>query len=103
MLYPHSLEKIRRILRENFGAELEAKESDLKYSHAAVSVGGGYAMNIASHLLWMCDRVEEMSREESARAGRWIGWMLAYLELLTPTTNADSRDMVRVDVRAGDC
>ncbi len=53
-----------------------------------------------SHLLWMCDEIEKMdttSLDLALKAGRWIGWVFAYLEMHAILSNTEIRDMVRAD------
>ena len=38
---------------------------------------------------------------KSAKAGRWMGWIYAYLEVIGLTTNEDSRNMARTDSANG--
>lgn len=57
-----------------------------------------------SYLLWMCDQVQKMditSVDESAKAGRWMGWVFAHTELAGIWDNAKTRDLVREDRRNG--
>lgn len=57
-----------------------------------------------SYLLWMCDEVEKMdttSVDESAKAGRWMGWVFAHAELGGIWDNARTRDLVREDRKNG--
>lgn len=63
-----------------------------------------------AHILWMVEQVKVLSGwspAAAAKAGRWVGWMLAALEERAnngsshhpdPWTNARSRDLVREDV-----
>lgn len=53
-----------------------------------------------SHFLWMCNEVEKMdttSIDLAVKAGRWMGWVFAYLEMHGILSNAEVRDMVRLD------
>lgn len=53
-----------------------------------------------SYLLWMCEQIEGMdptSMEEAVKAARWIGWVLAHVELLGIWNNKKSRQVVRED------
>lgn len=54
---------------------------------------------VLEHILWMLDLVGEMGKEKSGKAGRWMGWIFAHLEIMGLITNADSRDMARIDAR----
>ena len=57
-----------------------------------------------SYLLWMCFQIEVMdtSSDESAlKAGRWIGWILAHIEIHGLWDNTKSRRLVRSDHKKG--
>lgn len=57
-----------------------------------------------SYLLWMCEEVQKMdisSVDESAKAGRWMGWVFAHVELAGVWDNTKTRDLVRDDRRNG--
>lgn len=57
-----------------------------------------------SYLLWMCDEVQKMdttSVDEAVKAGRWMGWVFAHLELRGVWENKSTRDLVREDRRNG--
>jgi hypothetical protein len=52
------------------------------------------------YLLWMCEEIENMnvySVDEALKAARWIGWVLAHIELHGLWTNDESRDYIRQD------
>jgi len=50
------------------------------------------------HILWMLNEIENMKNDRPAKAGRWIGWVLANLEFMEIITNQESQDMIRTDV-----
>lgn len=55
--------------------------------------------DIISHLFWM---IEEMrSFEDSAKAGRWIGWIFARAENIGLLTNEESRTLAKKDSEEG--
>lgn len=57
-----------------------------------------------AYLVWMCDEIEKMStssEEDALKAGRWIGWILAHMELQGFWENDRSRDYVRIDKANG--
>lgn len=83
--YPNTITAVRKILRDNF-LGLEAKE--------------GFD-NLPAHLLWMTEKIESMMGSESAKAGRWIGYVLRGVEGLGLLTNEESRNFIRKDVATG--
>lgn len=88
--YPRTREECRMAIIRRFPGTV-ARERDR----------GG---DLPSHLLWMLDRIGSMDRtdpRDAAKAGRWLGWVLAEVEILGLWENARSRDLVREDVRAG--
>jgi hypothetical protein len=57
-----------------------------------------------AYLLWMCDEVLKMdstSIDEAVKAGRWMGWVFAHVEILGIWTNTETRNHVREDRRLG--
>ncbi len=57
-----------------------------------------------SHLLWMCDEIEKMdisSADAALKAARWIGWILAHVEIRGIWKNSDSRNIIRLDKLGG--
>lgn len=82
MYYPHSIKIIRKKI---YSAGKEIQESKRQ--------------KIISHILWMLDEIENMKDDQSAKAGRWIGWVLANMEFMDIITNEESRNMIRTDVR----
>ena len=57
-----------------------------------------------SHLLWMCNEVEKMdisSVDEAVKAGRWMGWIFAHIEMAGLWNNKRTRDLVRNDRKLG--
>jgi len=53
-----------------------------------------------SYLLWMCDEIQKMetnSLDSAIKAGRWMGWVLAHIELCGVWDNNTTRDYVRED------
>ncbi len=93
MYYPKTITAIRvRIEKEKPGTKPRFRE--LKE--------GGLAP--LSYLLWMCKQVEEMdtsSIESAIKAGRWLGWILAHMEIHGLWDNAKSRRLVRSDHKKG--
>lgn len=81
MYYPHSIkiiqDKIGNLQKETMGSE---QQKDVP------------------HILWMLGEIRKMNSDQSAKAGRWIGWILRDLEVLKIITNEESRDMIRIDV-----
>lgn len=61
-----------------------------------------------SHVLWMCEQIEAMNEYSilaAFKAGRWIGWIFAVMEMRSAEwTNGHSRNFARWDhVCATDC
>jgi hypothetical protein len=74
--------------------ETRAEYSELKDKEVAPS----------SYILWMCDEIERMdtsSVDEAIKAGRWIGWVTAHIELAGVWNNRTTRDLIRSDRRDG--
>jgi len=53
--------------------------------------------NIPDHLLWMMSRMQ--SFDDSAKVGRWIGWIIAHAEILGIITNKQSCKLAKKDSR----
>jgi len=81
MYYPHSIKTIRdkigKFKNETSKPELQ-KDID--------------------HILWMLGQIENMKIDQSAKAGRWIGWIQANLEFIGIIRNQESREMIKIDV-----
>jgi len=65
----------------------------------------GYAENerrlLCQHILWMLNQISRMGPPDAKKAARWIGWCLAYMEVMGFMTNTQSRVWVRSDVADG--
>ncbi|HYF10431.1 MAG TPA: hypothetical protein VD967_02385 [Candidatus Paceibacterota bacterium] len=99
--YPESQKQIKERILANFPSAAP-KEADL----GLVDIGRANSdidtqEVLANHLLWMLDRIEEMPGDEAGKRGRWMGYVFACLEFMGIATNADSRNMCRIDVRNG--
>ncbi len=79
--YPNTIKATREIIKKNFPDSKPKEGFD----------------DLPSHLLWMLDEIKEM-KNDSGKAGRWMGYVLARLEALKLLTNQESRDIVRKDV-----
>ena len=93
MYYENSIKKIREII-EHLAPGTKPVETELKNGEAAPF----------SHLLWMCDEIQKMdtaSTDHAVRAGRWIGWVFAHLELCGGLTNSETRELSRKDRTIG--
>jgi len=55
--------------------------------------------NIPAHLFWMMEKMQTF--DDSAKAGRWIGWIMAHAEILGIMDNAKSRELTRKDLQEG--
>jgi hypothetical protein len=52
----------------------------------------------------MCNEVEKMdisSVDEAVKAGRWMGWIFAHIEMAGLWNNKRTRDLVRNDRKLG--
>ncbi|MBX4211782.1 MAG: hypothetical protein KW806_03280 [Candidatus Yanofskybacteria bacterium] len=100
-LYPNSrkvaAQKILSRFPEARPQEVDLNTIDLKSAGHSQQV----QQQLACHLLWMLEGISQMSFERSAKAGRWLGWVFAYMEVMGITTNEDSRNMSRVDAHNG--
>lgn len=67
-----------------------AKKIKEKFSEAGIKEGQN---DIPSHLLWMMRKMQ--SFDDSAKRGRWIGWILAHAEMLGIMTNKQSRKLAK--------
>src|SRR5689334_9055515 len=76
-----------------------AEEMDLaEFDLSKVLSSGTARQDFLNYILWMLKKIEEMEPDKPAKAARWIGWVLAYMEMLGFMTNSDSRNFIRVDV-----
>lgn len=55
--------------------------------------------NIPAYLLWMMQEMQKF--DDSVKAGRWIGWIMAHAEILGIMTNKQSRRLAKMDCRQG--
>jgi hypothetical protein len=55
--------------------------------------------NIPGHLLWMMAEMQTFT--DSAKAGRWIGWIIAQAEILGVITEKQSRRLAKKDSHQG--
>ena len=55
--------------------------------------------NIPAHLFWMMEKMQ--SFDDSAKAGGWIGWIMAHTEILGILDNEKSRELTREDLEEG--
>ena len=78
--YPNTIKYISKKLREKF-PKVEPKEN---------------LQNIPAHLFWMMEKMQ--SFDDSAKADRWIGWIMAHAEILGIMKNKQSRELIRKDL-----
>lgn len=93
MYYSKTIAAVRAALGEKYPAA--------RAEYASIAPG---AVAPPSYLLWMCEEILMMdasSVDESAKAGRWIGWVAAHVELLGIWDNDRTRDLIREDRRNG--
>ena len=99
--YPHTIKELRIIIRRRH-PDLIPREHDMGLIDLSkLRIYAGTALDITEHILWMQNKIENMEPENAAKAGRWSGWVFAYLEVMGIITNQNSRDMSRIDSRAG--
>ncbi|MDD5547506.1 MAG: hypothetical protein PHN74_01205 [Candidatus Pacebacteria bacterium] len=55
--------------------------------------------NMPAYLLWMMKEMQKF--DDSVKAGRWIGWIMAHAEVLGIMTNKQSRRLARMDCKRG--
>ena len=55
--------------------------------------------NIPAYLLWMMQEMQKF--DDSVKAARWIGWIMAHAEILGIMTNKQSRRLAKMDCRQG--
>ena len=79
--YPNTIEAVINIIKKNF-PKAKPKQG---------------IIDLSSHLLWMLEEIKKMNNT-SGKAGRWIGYVLAYLEMMELLTNQESRNLIREDV-----
>jgi hypothetical protein len=106
LLYVHTVAGIRGCIQGRYPL-LRENLSDLSGSLDLENVTGAdsYAENerrlLCQHILWMLSQISKMGPPDAKKAARWIGWCLAYMEVMGFMTNAQSRDWVRADVGDG--
>ena len=89
------------MIRERFPLA-ETKEYDLaKLNVNRIKFDWNLQLMFCEDILWMLEEIEKMDPAEKGKAGRWFGWIAGYLEVMEFLTNAQTRDMVRVDVKNG--
>lgn len=81
--YPNTIDFITKKLRKKF-PKTKPKEN-LK--------------NIPANLFWMMKKMQTF--DDSAKAGRWMGWIMAHAEILGIMTNEQSRRLAKMDCRQG--
>ena len=81
--YPNTIEFITERLRKKF-PKIKPKEG---------------LENMPNHLFWMMRKMQ--SFDDSAKTGRWIGWIIAHAEILGVITNKQSRKLTKKDSQKG--
>jgi len=79
--YAHAIKVFKEMINKNFP---QAKPKE------------GFN-DLPSHLLWMLEKIKEM-KNNSGKAGRWIGYVIGRLEALNFLNNKESGNIVREDV-----
>lgn len=78
--YPNTIKFITEKLKKKF-PKVRAKE-DLE--------------NIPANLFWMMEKMQRF--DDSEKAARWIGWILAHAEILGIMDNKMSRKLIKKDL-----
>ncbi len=79
--YPNSINFIKEKIKEKFPQAERGEE------------------NLASHVLWMAEEMQTFS--DSAKSGRWMGWIFARAEIIGLLTNEESRMLTKKDSEEG--
>ncbi|OGD63132.1 hypothetical protein A2215_01545 [Candidatus Berkelbacteria bacterium RIFOXYA2_FULL_43_10] len=89
-MYPHSTGWVIDSLYRAFGPSLAPAEYEETFWRDDIA--------IASHLVWMCRKVQSMTDRD--KAGRWIGWVFASMQFrLKLMDNSRARDAARADAQ----
>lgn len=70
-----------------------------KYPEAKSNEKGLEENDKPSYLLWMMNHMQTF--DDSKKAARWIGWIIAHAEILGFMDNTKSRELTRQDVKEG--
>jgi hypothetical protein len=82
--YPKTIKQVRYLVKKNYpGIKAAANLADKP-----------------SYILWMLEQIENM-KDNPTKAARWIGYAVRMAEELDLLTNAQSRDLCRMDVEDG--
>ncbi len=101
MLYPFSIAELRVKVNRRFAAVAAAQGDHLHLADGAILKDETTRQRLASHTLWMLERVELMPKAENGKAGLWIGWAIANLEYLNVISTHDAREMTYRDQANG--
>ncbi len=93
--YPHTSSALVELIFQRY-PDLEPERLDLE--SVPIHVHG--PRQRAGHVLWMLYQMGEWDQGQSSKAGRWIGWALAVLEMQGLLSNRESRNLARMDVRS---
>jgi hypothetical protein len=106
-LYPYTISRLRSMIRRRL-FKIEAKAIDIgsiniveviRHRDSIGETESAEFYRMCQYILWMLDEIDKM--RNPLKAGRWIGWVLAYMEMMGFVTNDESRTMIRVDREAG--
>ena len=92
MYYEHTLAHIHLALRQKDSEKIITPEPANSPDRHVPTAG---------HILWMACEISYMDTQnvgDAAKAGRWIGYILLWMELHRFWNNQTSRDLVRTDV-----
>ena len=87
MYYPNLTKGLKEIIRKSFpDAEPKYKNVDNLETN----------FELVCYLLWMLDELQKF--DDSARRGRWMGYVQAMMETEGLMLNADNRKLTRLDI-----
>ncbi len=97
--YPKTTYALRQLIDTKYPGCTAVETDPDNINNYALLMFEPVKKKMASYLLWMLERIEEMSAADATKAARWMGWVLAKVELMNFMTNKDSRTLVRQDVK----
>jgi len=100
--YPYSCTRIERALRGLVVEEIHPRELSSKLIKKALR-DDSYTGLLAGYLLWMLQQLQAVrgrSSRQTAKRGRWMGWVYGYCEWMGLFTQRQVRNMCRRDVHA---
>ena len=107
--YPYSCERIERAIKREFGPDVgpdlrgaEQLESLLGLRDGPQTIRRRWNELMGEHLLAMLGKVQGMKGPgQTAKRGRWMGWVYAHAGLMHLFTQRQIQYMARRDSRSG--